>query len=227
MRINYSKYSLDELIQARDNLNVKKYPEKLEILNDYIANFKNSPEYKKYLEQQELEKEARKYSTIVKRLFAAFIDGIFIAILRIIGSFIISRIASKTSFFYISLFVFSFDYYFYLIFMHGTYGQTIGKMICGIIVKKNIDEKPINYKMAFYREAIPVIFVCINICIIMYFILNPHKFTISTFTSLPFKFIYAASFTWFILEIITALTNFKRRALHDYIAGTVVVRDEE
>ncbi|MCP3926642.1 MAG: hypothetical protein GY714_29125 [Desulfobacterales bacterium] len=45
MRIDYSKYSLDELIQARDNLNVKKYPEKLEILNDYIANFKNSPEY--------------------------------------------------------------------------------------------------------------------------------------------------------------------------------------
>ena len=30
--------------------------------------------------------------------------------------------------------------------------------------------------------------------------------------------------TWFVLEIITMLLNKKRRALHDLIAGTVVVR---
>ena len=29
---------------------------------------------------------------------------------------------------------------------------------------------------------------------------------------------------WFVLEIITMLLNKKRRALHDLIAGTVVVR---
>ncbi len=31
-------------------------------------------------------------------------------------------------------------------------------------------------------------------------------------------------FGWWIAEIITMLTNEKRRAIHDYIAGTVVVR---
>ncbi|MFL6264288.1 MAG: hypothetical protein ACJ76Y_31765 [Thermoanaerobaculia bacterium] len=31
---------------------------------------------------------------------------------------------------------------------------------------------------------------------------------------------------WFLLEVTTALTNQKRRALHDLIAGTVVVREE-
>ena len=30
---------------------------------------------------------------------------------------------------------------------------------------------------------------------------------------------------WFLLEFITLLTNDKRRAFHDYIAGTVVVRE--
>ena len=29
---------------------------------------------------------------------------------------------------------------------------------------------------------------------------------------------------WFLAEVVTMLTNEKRRALHDYIAGTVVVR---
>ncbi len=33
-----------------------------------------------------------------------------------------------------------------------------------------------------------------------------------------------AGLTWFVLEIISMMTNEKRRALHDYIAGTVVVR---
>jgi hypothetical protein len=29
---------------------------------------------------------------------------------------------------------------------------------------------------------------------------------------------------WFLVEIVTMLTNGKRRALHDFIAGTVVIR---
>ena len=33
-----------------------------------------------------------------------------------------------------------------------------------------------------------------------------------------------AEFAWFVAEILTMLTNKKRRALHDFIAGTVVVR---
>jgi uncharacterized RDD family membrane protein YckC len=31
-------------------------------------------------------------------------------------------------------------------------------------------------------------------------------------------------FAWFVLELLTMLTNNKRRALHDFIAGSVVVR---
>jgi len=37
------------------------------------------------------------------------------------------------------------------------------------------------------------------------------------------KILDVAGFSWFILEVITMLTNSKRRALHDWIAGTVVV----
>ena len=45
-------------------------------------------------------------------------------------------------------------------------------------------------------------------------------------SSLPvlFQFLLAISLIWTVLEILTMLTNDKRRALHDYIAGTVVVK---
>jgi uncharacterized RDD family membrane protein YckC len=36
--------------------------------------------------------------------------------------------------------------------------------------------------------------------------------------------IVGVSMVWFVLEILTMLTNRRRRALHDLIAGTVVVR---
>jgi uncharacterized RDD family membrane protein YckC len=40
----------------------------------------------------------------------------------------------------------------------------------------------------------------------------------------PATMLTVAALTGFLLEIISMLTNEKRRALHDFIAGTVVVR---
>jgi uncharacterized RDD family membrane protein YckC len=40
-----------------------------------------------------------------------------------------------------------------------------------------------------------------------------------------FWFVFLFGFVWFLLEFITMLTNSKRRALHDYIAGTVVSKE--
>lgn len=34
------------------------------------------------------------------------------------------------------------------------------------------------------------------------------------------------SLLWFVAEIVTSLMNQKRRAVHDFIAGTVVVKTE-
>jgi len=40
----------------------------------------------------------------------------------------------------------------------------------------------------------------------------------------PFWFLAALPGLWFLAEVLTMLTNEKRRALHDFIAGTIVVR---
>ena len=44
--------------------------------------------------------------------------------------------------------------------------------------------------------------------------------------ALPGTLLTIAGAAWFFLEIVTMLTNDKRRAFHDYIAGTVVVNPE-
>ena len=43
---------------------------------------------------------------------------------------------------------------------------------------------------------------------------------------LPGTILSIAGAGWFFLEIVTMLSNEKRRAFHDYIAGTVVVNPE-
>jgi uncharacterized RDD family membrane protein YckC len=40
---------------------------------------------------------------------------------------------------------------------------------------------------------------------------------------MPAFMVYAGGL-WFLAEVVTMLTNEKRRALHDWIAGSVVVR---
>ena len=45
------------------------------------------------------------------------------------------------------------------------------------------------------------------------------------FTTVDWVLMYSTS-AWFIVEVATMLTNDKRRALHDFIAGSVVVRKQ-
>ena len=44
-------------------------------------------------------------------------------------------------------------------------------------------------------------------------------------SDLPVRILFWAALGWFLLEIISMITNAKRRAFHDFIAGTVVIRN--
>lgn len=58
------------------------------------------------------------------------------------------------------------------------------------------------------------------------FIVLSHRYTESVSETPPWPMVALgfANLGWFLIEIVTMLTNPKRRALHDLIAGTVVVR---
>ena len=115
----------------------------------------------------------------------------------------------------------------YGILLHGYYGQTVGKFVCQVKVLDKT-EKPLSMRQAFYRDAFPIV---IGIPFLFYEVKNVLGGQIANkgFPSdmnIMLKAFLSISLLWFLLELITMLTNKKRRAIHDYIAGSVVIRYE-
>lgn len=117
----------------------------------------------------------------------------------------------------------------YTIWMHARRGQTVGKIVCKVRVVDNATEGPLSVGQAVLRESIPLV-VSIGLIVTQIRVLSsgilfrppsPHP------ANVDFHSLWLAGafpFLWFMAEIITMFTNDKRRALHDFIAGTCVIR---
>lgn len=109
----------------------------------------------------------------------------------------------------------------YSIYFHGRFGAPFGKMATKVRVVDARTERPISYVQAFLRD-LPLLILMI--CLSIYYFVSAGD---STGQSLTYwSAINTLYIGWFIAEVVTMLTNHKRRAIHDFIAGTVVVRRE-
>jgi len=125
---------------------------------------------------------------------------------------------------------------FYNVYLVRHYGGTPGKLIVRIRIRK-LDGEPVGYHEAFLRYLPDFIFtVLISVTLLFpLFHISDDKYLSLTFTernkyvveSAPswLKPVQDIQAIWFWGELIVLLTNRKRRALHDFIAGTVVVHD--
>jgi uncharacterized RDD family membrane protein YckC len=118
----------------------------------------------------------------------------------------------------------------YTVIMHGRYGQTVGKMVTKVRVVDFRTEQSISWRQAWLREAIPMV-VSLGLLGFEASLILTGRLTSSEIargedlaTHKQFWFLVAIPGLWFLAEILTMLANEKRRALHDLIAGTVVVR---
>ena len=118
----------------------------------------------------------------------------------------------------------------YTVWLHTRYGQTVGKMVCKVRVVDHLTEGGITARQALLRECVPVI---ANLGVMGYFLYLTGSGALSAETRLhPEKVIdwrilgplAATPALWFLIEVFTIFSNAKRRALHDLIAGTTVVR---
>jgi uncharacterized RDD family membrane protein YckC len=116
------------------------------------------------------------------------------------------------------------------------WGQTVGKMFTGIQITRT-DFKPVGLGRALLREAVAIALSCVFILYELHLISVIPKEIIQ---AVPFK--YVAAFgshfaprhnvilfawpigVWQVAELVTMLFHPKRRAIHDLIAGTVVVQ---
>jgi uncharacterized RDD family membrane protein YckC len=113
--------------------------------------------------------------------------------------------------------------------MHGKYGQTFGKWACKVKIVTFKNEKNINFRIALLRDSIPIVLFMLFLGAEFYLIIVGKLTVTELYRPTPESaqiqlYLYLIPLLWFVAELVTMLTNKKRRALHDYIAGTVVVR---
>jgi uncharacterized RDD family membrane protein YckC len=160
-----------------------------------------------------------KYNTFWRRFFAGIVDGI---ILSPIGWFLHSYRIDATAFLLFSTIFLNASIYTYSVWFHWKYGQTLGKRLMGVRVVDVSETRLLTRDQAFRRESIPITLAAIGIMIYAY-----QLFTADYgFVSVARDLLGSVNFIWFLLEIITMMTNDKRRAFHDTFARSVVVQDE-
>ncbi|RHW75242.1 RDD family protein [Colwellia sp. RSH04] len=215
---NFNNYTLDELLDVQNNIDSKQYPERAKEIELAISNKMNDPAAKAEIEKlQELDK----YATFGPRFWASIIDGVVISVLSAILVFLGTQAGGgiQTILGYIDTVQFAV----YSVALHTLYGQTFGKMALDVKVVDYLTENHISFKQAFLRDCVPVVML---ILLLIASIFVPAEQAGET----PDWLIYAmmafgiSYFLWHLLEIITMLFNEKNRALHDFIAGTVVIR---
>lgn len=123
----------------------------------------------------------------------------------------------------------------YPIYFVGRWGQTIGKMALRVKVV-SLEGSPAGFKRAFYRASVDLAFSILVSVSAIYALLAIDS---AAYKALDFegKVQMVADYTpwtewindlwlaWGMSELVVLLMNKKRRALHDFIAGTVVIHE--
>ena len=217
---NFSEYSYDELLDAEKHIDKEAYPDRYEKVIKLLNDPNHIPEGKvEALKEIEIDK----YSTFWPRFWAATIDGILFAILLYIECLIFGVEYSTQDKFLQALNGVQFAIY--AIFMHGYFGQTLGKMFMEVKVLNHATETEINVKQALRRESVNLV-LNISWVLIILTVATTLEMTRAISVGLSYAVIGFGilALVWGISEFVTMLFNDKRRAVHDYIGKTVVVR---
>ena len=161
----------------------------------------------------------KRYSTFWPRFLAVILDRTCLSMLsQLLASVIKVSPGNLIGVFgYVSLL----SIHIYAIFLHGLYGygQTVGKLLLSLKVVNYPDEKDINFKQAILRDIVPVFLI--TTAILIYIVPINQNSNLKQLVLLWVNILYNM---WYLLEIIIMFSNKKRRALHDFIAQTIVIK---
>jgi uncharacterized RDD family membrane protein YckC len=162
-----------------------------------------------------------KYETILDRFLAGIIDGVIFMPILLADYYMDIDFSDKYIF---VLWVIASDLLqiCYSVYFHATTGQTIGKKMLKIKVVDINEQNTIGFKRAFLRET-P--YLTIDLIAISYFIWYTHDLlTVSEETSIGYENLIGMMMLLYIaVAFITLIRNAKRRTVHDFLAGSVVV----
>ncbi len=163
-----------------------------------------------------------KYQTIGSRFLALIIDFLIMLPLTFLAALFANVGGSLKAMFVLNVIISSVPLI-YTILMHNFYGQTLGKMAMKVKVL-DVSERPITFIQAVIRnlpQMLPLFITASTLISGM----NPSNDTSgSEFLKIATTSAYFLYGIWGIFDIIVCLSSDTKRALHDFIAGTVVVK---
>lgn len=174
-----------------------------------------------------------KYGTFWQRFVAMWIDIAVLLPLTFLSVWVESYSKVLTMVLLVPLSVCGVAYYIYC---HGRFGQTIGKKVVGVRVVKLTGEQ-IGWREAWLRSSVESAFITIILFPQMYAlaVIPDADFYVKSWwergenlAALQPSWVIGLSIgmsLWMWSEVIVMLFNEKRRALHDFIAGTVVISE--
>ena len=110
----------------------------------------------------------------------------------------------------------------YSVYMHGRFGQTLGKFFMRVKVI-GADGRRISYEQAILRDIVPCLLLPISMWFSLYTVITGTLPNTSLHQAIQLSLL-PLYILWILLEMVTMLFNEERRAIHDFIARTVVVR---
>lgn len=161
--------------------------------------------------------DMEKYQTGWRRLGALCVDAIIVSLLC--DAIIFIRNTGQNGFInMIAGLAYSVVPFIYYVYMHGRFGQTIGKFIARVKII-TIEGTRITYKHALMRDIVPCLLLPVSIWVALYISVKGEAPS-----PVMYEWAYYIAFFWIVLEMVSMLLNEQRRAIHDFIADTVVVR---
>lgn len=172
-----------------------------------------------------------RYAGFWPRLGAMLVDGLVMAPFIVLSYWAWSQ--SRT----VALWMdapLAFAFAFYNVFFVGRWGMTVGKCVFKIKVVSLQGERA-GYRRAFYRHSVDLALSVVQCALTLSALMSvaEHEFNVLAFAEridLLSERTGAASdvlnwifLAWALSELVVLLMNEKRRALHDYLAGTLVV----
>ncbi len=162
-----------------------------------------------------------RHRTIWRRFFAGILDALVMLPIVVLEFWIVNEDRPLSL---VTLWVGTSYLYFhiYSVWMHARFGQTLGKMATRVKVLDKTESKVPGVKRALVREsvylALSVLFAGCTISLIQ-------EKGIEGYDEFSFSLVVVTLLGggWVLCDTIGALVSRKRRALHDLMAGTVVV----
>jgi uncharacterized RDD family membrane protein YckC len=236
-QIDYSSFTRRELVEALDGINREKYPRNYENLRKALAR----PEFTHDRDTRPRETvsivvpDVPVYAGFWRRFAALWIDFLILSPLVFLAVWGINHYRLFNAFYFLPHLLIGLLYNVYLV---RRFEGTPGKRFMGVRIKK-LDGTRIGYREVTLRYSVDFLLGAgssFALIVTALSLTDTQYFAATSFTAKAQllkeleptwgKLLTVATNVWIWSEFIVMMTNEKRRALHDFLAGTVVLCDD-